>query len=263
MVWHLKTPAFSKRMPDDTTENKWPRSSSASRCHQQKSHTSQVAYLWSSLSICLIVKRSRYMKILSFSFFSWALRQQAHLHLFDKPWIRVSEFYIIPHCRSSSRLQICLTYQNNLLERLRVELLLQVGVVPCPGAARRKTLQTGQEWQPERWPVGPLASNPEPLQNFDFSFRILCLHACMASSVFLHHTPATWKHTWFMLRWSSTWPMSSGLRACATDLGDPEGHQRYLHFKALCHWDPQHSAVDKAWTADQLTSVNQHKRRCS
>ena len=65
----FETPAFSKRMPDDTTENKWPRSSSASRCHQQKSHTSQVAYLWSSLSICLIVKRSRYMKILSFSFF--------------------------------------------------------------------------------------------------------------------------------------------------------------------------------------------------
>lgn len=37
----FETPAFSKRMPDDTTENKWPRSSSASRSHQQKSHTSQ------------------------------------------------------------------------------------------------------------------------------------------------------------------------------------------------------------------------------
>lgn len=72
----FETPAFSKRMPNNGTVKNWKHNGETNDLghHLQAALISRkaiplkVAYLWSSLSICLIAKRSTYMKILSFSF---------------------------------------------------------------------------------------------------------------------------------------------------------------------------------------------------
>ena len=128
--------------------------------------------------------------------FSWALRQQAHLHLFDKPWIRVSEFYIIPTVAAAQGCRYVWLTKTTCLNAWGWSCSCRSGLSPVLAQlGGNKTNRTGMTTRN----VGPLASNPEPFKTLTFhSESCACMPAWLHQYFYTTHLQLGNTHgSWF------------------------------------------------------------------
>ena len=181
--------------------------------------------------------------------FSWALRQQAHLHLFDKPWIRVSEFYIIPTVAAAQGCRYVWLTKTTCLNAWGWSCSCRSGLSPVLAQlGGNKTNRTGMT---TRTLANLKNTNPEKLWLFIQNLVLACLHGFI--SIFTPHTCNLETH---MVHGSMVLNLTnviwtSGLRNWSrrswrtSAISSFQGSMP-LRSPAFCS--------DKAWTADQLTS---------